>query len=193
MRSAIRARILLAAGLLAGAAAVGDADNGAHFAEQLANLEADINDNHVQLQGLEELYKQNTQIIAQSIREVQKFQQEFEQVKVRVAVGRSLENLATLMKGSITELQGMMGGELSQSMQQLRQSAAGGEGQMRATIDLAKEMGSSIQRQQDMRKARGAQLFEEYKRKMGMVQAEAGAAPAAAEAPKDNRQKIAEK
>ncbi len=178
-------------GLLSGAAAVGDADNGAHFAEQLANLEADINDNNVQLQGLEELYKQNTQIIAQSIREVQKFQQEFEQVKVRVAVGRSLENLATLMKGSITELQGMMGGELSQSMQQLRQSAAGGEGQMRATIDLAKEMGSSIQRQQDMRKARGAQLFEEYKRKMGMVQAEA--APAAAEAPKDNRQKIAEK
>ena len=73
-------------GLLAGAAAVGDADNGAHFAEQLANLEADINDNNVQLQGLEELYKQNTQIIAQSIREVQKFQQEFEQVKVRVAV-----------------------------------------------------------------------------------------------------------
>ena len=180
-------------GLLSGAAAVGDADNGAHFAEQLANLEADINDNNVQLQGLEELYKQNTQIIAQSIREVQKFQQEFEQVKVRVAVGRSLENLATLMKGSITELQGMMGGELSQSMQQLRQSAAGGEGQMRATIDLAKEMGSSIQRQQDMRKARGAQLFEEYKRKMGMVQAEAAAAPAAAEAPKDSRQKIAEK
>lgn len=180
-------------GLLSGAAAVGDADNGAHFAEQLANLEADINDNNVQLQGLEELYKQNTQIIAQSIREVQKFQQEFEQVKVRVAVGRSLENLATLMKGSITELQGMMGGELSQSMQQLRQSAAGGEGQMRATIDLAKEMGSSIQRQQDMRKARGAQLFEEYKRKMGMVQAEAAAAPATAEAPKDNRQKIAEK
>ena len=124
---------------------------------------------------------------------MQKFQQEFEQVKVRVAVGRSLENLATLMKGSITELQGMMGGELSQSMQQLRQSAAGGEGQMRATIDLAKEMGSSIQRQQDMRKARGAQLFEEYKRKMGMVQAEAAAAPAAAEAPKDSRQKIAEK
>lgn len=180
-------------GLLSGAAAVNDAENGAHFAEQLANLEQDIDDNHVQLQGLEELYKQNTQIIAQSIREVQKFQQEFEQVKVRVAVGRSLENLATLMKGSITELQGMMGGELSQSMQQLRQSAASGEGQMRATIDLAKEMGSSIQRQQDMRKARGAQLFEEYKRKMGMVQAEAAAAPSAAEAPAAARQKIAEK
>ena len=180
-------------GLLSGAAAANDADNGAHFAEQLANLEQDIADNNVQLQNLEELYKQNTQIIAQSIREVQKFQQEFEQVKVRVAVGRSLENLATLMKGSITELQGMMGGELSQSMQQLRQSAASGEGQMRATMDLAKEMGSSIQRQQDMRKARGAQLFEEYKRKMGMVQAEAAPPATSAEAPKENRQKIAEK
>ena len=117
--------------------------------------------------------------------------QEFEQVKVRVAVSRSLENLATLMKGSITELQGMMGGELSQSMQQLRQSAASGEGQMRATMDLAKEMGSSISRQQDMRKARGNQLFEEYKRKMGMVQAEA--APSAATPQKESRQKIAEK
>ena len=180
-------------GMLSAAAAANDEGNGAHFAEQLADLEATLDENNAQLRSLEELYQQNTQIIAQSIREVQKFQQEFEQVKVRVAVGRSLENLATLMKGSITELQGMMGGELSQSMQQLRQSAAGGEGQMRATIDLAKEMGSSIQRQQDMRKARGAQLFEEYKRKMGMVQAEAAAAPAAAEAPKDSRQKIAEK
>jgi hypothetical protein len=43
-----------------------------------------------------------------------------------------------------------------------------------------------------MRKARGAQLFEEYKRKMGMVQAEA-AAPVAPAAQKDSRQKIAEK
>ncbi|MFH0880512.1 MAG: hypothetical protein V2A34_12420 [Lentisphaerota bacterium] len=178
-------------GLLSAAAAANDQENGAHYAEQLADLEQDINDNNAQLQSLEELYKQNTQIIAQSIREVQRFQQEFEQVKVRVAVSRSLENLATLMKGSITELQGMMGGELSQSMQQLRQSAAGGEGQMRATMDLAKEMGSSIQRQQDMRKARGAQLFDEYKRKMGMVQPEAAAAAPAAQ--KETRQKIAEK
>jgi len=77
-------------------------------------------------------------------------------------------------------------------MQQLRQSAAAGEGQMRATLDLAKEMGSNIQRQQDMRKARGNLLFQEYKKKMGMVQPEAAAAPAAAPAPPE-RQKIAEK
>ena len=116
---------------------------------------------------------------------------EFETVKARVAVGRSLENLAGLMKGSITELQGMMGGELSQSMQQLRQSAASGEGQMRATLDLAKEMGSNVQRQQEMRKARGAVLFQEYKKKMGLVQSDAAPAPQASPA-QPERQKIAE-
>jgi hypothetical protein len=94
------------------------------------------------------------------------------------------------MKGSIGELQGMMGGELGQSMQQLRQSAAGGEGQMRATLDLAKEMGSSIQRQQEMKKARGAMLFKEYQKKMGMVQPEAATTDAAAPSPQ--RQKIGE-
>src|SRR6185295_10998001 len=172
--------------------AANDEANGAAYAEQLASLEADLNDNRSQLQGLEELYKQNTLVLANSLREIQRFQREFEQVKVKVAVGRSLENLAGLMKGSITELQGMMGGELGQSMQQLRQSAASGEGQMRATLDLAKEMGSNVQRQQDMRKARGAMLFQEYKKKMGMVQAEAAPATPAAN-PNPERQKIAKK
>jgi hypothetical protein len=95
------------------------------------------------------------------------------------------------MKGSISELQGMMGGELSQSMQQLRQSAAAGEGQMRATLDLAREMGSNIARQQETRRSRGALLFSEYKKKMGMVQPDAAAPEKSAPAP-ENRQKIAE-
>lgn len=179
-------------GLIQAAIAANDEANGAHYAEQLADMEQDLNDNVAQLKSLEDLYQQNTQIIAQSLREIQKFQRDFEQVKVRVAVGRNLEQLAGLMKGSITELQGMMGGELSQSMQQLRQSAAAGEGQMRATLDLAKEMGSNIQRQQEMRKARGNLLFQEYKKKMGMVQADAATPPTSAP-PKEERQKIAEK
>lgn len=178
-------------GLLRAAVAANDEVNGAHYAEQLAELEGDLKDNEAQLQNLEELYRQNTQIIAQSLREIQKFQREFEAVKARVAISRSLEGLATMMKTSITELQGMMGGEVSQSMQQLRESAARGEGQMRATLDLAKEMGSNISRQQEMRQARGKMLFDEYKKKMGMVQSDA--TPAAAPAPpKDERQKIAE-
>ena len=64
------------------------------------------------------------------------------------------------------------------------QSAASGEGQMRATLDLAKEMGSGISRQQEMRKARGAMLFQEYKKKMGMVQPRAARAQAQAAPPR---------
>ena len=179
-------------GMLQAAAAANDEANGAHYAEELASIEQELNENQAQLRNLEELYQQNTQIIAQSLREIQKFQREFEAVKAKVAIGRSLENLAAMMKGSITELQGMIGGEMGQSMQQLRQSAASGEGQMRATLDLAKEMGSNISRQQEMRKARGAALFQEYKKKMGLVQAEAAAAAQPAAAPPE-RQKIAEK
>jgi len=179
-------------GMLQAAAAANDEANGAHYAEELAAMEADLKDNQVQLQSLEELYQQNTQVIAQSLREIQKFQREFEAVKAKVAIGRSLENLAGMMKNSITELQGMMGGEMGQSMQQLRQAAAGGEGQMRATLDLAREMGSGVARQQEMRKARGSMLFQEYKKKMGMVQPEA-AVSATQAAPKPvEKQKIAE-
>jgi predicted RNase H-like nuclease (RuvC/YqgF family) len=181
-------------GMLQAAAAANDEANGAHYAEELSSLEQDLTENKSQADSLEQLYKQNTEIIGQSLREIQKFQREFEAVKARVAIGRSLKSLAGMMKSSITELQGMMGGEMGQSMQQLRQSAAGGEGQMRATLDLAKEMGSGISRKQEMRKARGALLFQEYKKKMGMVQPEVAAtAPSAQTAPKpQEKQKIAE-
>jgi hypothetical protein len=175
-------------GLLQAAAAANDEDNGAHYAEELANIDQDIADNQAQLDGLEQLYKQNTEIIANSLREVQKFQREFETLKSRVAVSKSLEGLATMMKGSIGELQGMVGGEMGQSMEQLRQSAASGEGQMRATMDLAKEMGSGLARQQEMRKARGKMLFEEFKKKQNLVQPETQQTPAA----QPERQKIAE-
>ncbi|HWQ90729.1 MAG TPA: hypothetical protein VN673_03580 [Clostridia bacterium] len=176
--------------LLQAAAATNDEANGAHYAEELATVESDLNENLAQADSLEQLYKQNTSIIAESLREIQRFQREFEATKAKVAIGRSLENLAGMMKSSITELQGMMGGELAQSMQQLRQSAASGEGQMRATLDLAKEMGSNISRQQEARKMRGNMLFQEYKKKMGMVQPEA-AQPQPSTPPE--RQKIPEK
>ncbi len=176
--------------LLRAAAAAGDEDNGAHYAEELAQIEQDIADNTEQVNNLEALYKQNTDIIATSIKEIQKFEREFEQTKARVAVSKQLESLSGLMKSSVTELQGVLGGETAQSMQQLRESAAKGEGQMRATMDIAKEVGSGIARQQEMKKARGKMLFDQYKQKMGMVQPDA-AAPTP-EAPAPERQKIAE-
>ncbi len=178
--------------LLQAAAAANDEANGAHYAEELATLEADLNDNKSQADSLEQLYKQNTEIIAESLREIQRFQREFETVKAKVAIGRSLDSLAGMMKSSITELQGMMGGEMGQSMQQLRQSAASGEGQMRATLDLAKEMGSGVSRQQEARKLRGSALFQEYKKKMGMVQPEVAASTQPAATP-PARQQIPEK
>jgi hypothetical protein len=179
-------------GLLQAAAAANDEANGAHYAEELAAMDQDLNDNRAQADSLEQLYKQNTAIIAESLREIQRFQREFDTVKTRASIGRSLENLAGMMKSSISELQGMMGGELSQSMQQLRQSAAAGEGQMRATLDLAKEMGSGISLQQEARKTRGALLFQEYRKKMGLVQPEVSASPTEPSAP-PQRQKIPEK
>jgi len=179
--------------LLQAAAAANDEANGSHYAEELATLEQDLKENQSQADNLEQLYQQNTGIIAESLREIQRFQREFEAVKAKVAIGRSLEGLAGMMKSSINELQGMMGGEMGQSMQQLRQSAAAGEGQMRATLDLAKEMGSGIARQQEARKARGAVLFQEYKKKMGMVQPEAAATAQPAVTTPPERQKIAEK
>jgi len=112
-------------GMLQAAVAANDEANGAHYAEELATLEQDLADNKSQADSLEQLYQQNTEIIAQSLREIQKFQRDFESVKAKVAIGRSLESLAGMMKSSITELQGMMGGEMGQSMQQLSQSAAG--------------------------------------------------------------------
>src|SRR5437762_12985235 len=180
-------------GMLQAAVAANDEANGAHYAEELATIEQDLADNKTQLDSLEQLYRQNTEIIAQSLREIQKFQREFEAVKAKVAIGRSLENLAGMMKNSITELQGMMGGEMGQSMQQLRQAAPAGGGKMRATDDLAKEMGSGTSRQQEMRKARGAMLFQEYKKKMGLVQSDAAAASAPVPEKQPERQKIAEK
>lgn len=153
-------------GMLKAAASQNDEANGAQYAEQLAGLEADIRDNEGQLESMETLYKANTETIANSIREIQNFQREFERVKAKVAISRSMEGLANMMKSSITELQGMASGEMGKSMDELRKAAANGEGQMRATMDLAKEMGADIRNRQDARKARGSMLFKEYQAKM---------------------------
>ena len=79
---------------------------------------------------------------------------------------------------------------MSKSMDQLRQSAAGGVGQMTATMDLAKSMGSDIQRQQEARKIRGKALFEQFKQKSAaQISTEAAATQASPTTPE--RQKIA--
>jgi hypothetical protein len=175
--------------LLQAAANANDEANGAQYAEELANLDSDIKENNNQLQLIQDTYKQNVEIIANSLREIQKFQRDFERVKTQVAIGNNMKNLAGLMQSSITELQGM-GGEMSKSMDQLRQSAAGGMGQMTATVDLAKSMGSDIQRQQEARKIRGKALFEQFKQKSVAGVSTEATAPQVSPAPPE-RQKIA--
>ena len=151
--------------LLQAAANANDEANGAQYAEELANLESDIKDNTNQLQVIEETYKQNVEIIANSLREIQKFQRDFERVKTQVAIGKNMQNLSGLMQSSIQELQGM-GGEMSKSM------------------------GSDIQRQQDARKLRGKALFDQFKQKSAAGVNESAPAPKQSDPPAPERQKI---
>jgi hypothetical protein len=177
--------------MLDAAVAQNDEANGAEYAERLADKEADLATNTEQLKTLDEQYKVNTQIIAESLRQMQKFEREFQATKARVAVSRNLQNLAGLMKSSISELQGMVGGEMSEAMNRMKQAAASGEGQMQATLDLAKEMGSNIRVQQDARKARGKALFEQYKQKHSVgVQSSETQTQAEAESNTPAREKI---
>jgi hypothetical protein len=150
------------------AALAKDAVNGAHYAEELAIVEDEIATADAALGNFEGLYRQNTEIIANSLREIRAFTSDFEAIKAKAAVGRSLEQLASLMKVSITELQGMMGDDVNRSLQQMRDRAAGGEGHLRASLDLAKEFGADFKRQQDERRARGAALFRAYQEQTGL-------------------------
>ncbi len=58
--------------MLQAAANANDEANGAQYAEELANLESDMKENNNQLQVIQDTYKQNTEIIANSLREIQK-------------------------------------------------------------------------------------------------------------------------
>src|SRR2546425_10152093 len=79
-------------GMLQAAAAANDDANGAHYAEELATLEQDLGENKTQLDSLEQLYKQNTEIIAQSLREIQKVQRAVGAGKARGSLRGTLGN-----------------------------------------------------------------------------------------------------
>lgn len=89
--------------MLQAAANANDEANGAQYAEELANLESDLKENNGQLQIIQDTYKQNTEIIANSLREIQKFQRDFERVKTQVAIGNNMRNLSGLMQSSIAD------------------------------------------------------------------------------------------
>lgn len=175
--------------MLSVAASQNNEQQGALYADQLASLEQDLRDNQEQLKMLEDSYKQNTEIIANSLREIRKFELDFQRTKTKVAIGQQMESLAGLMKSSISELQGMVGGEMGQAMDELKNVAASGQGQMIATLDLAKEMGANIRMKQEAKMERGKMLFKEWQAKHGHVQAEAS--PTTSEVKPKEKQKIA--
>src|SRR5208337_4362095 len=67
--------------LLQAAANANDEANGAQYAEELAAVEQELSENQTQLKMLQDTYAQNTEVIANSLREIQKFQRDFERLK----------------------------------------------------------------------------------------------------------------
>ncbi len=152
------------------AAQTSDEANGAHYAELLDNVQQEIARNKEQLAQYDIVYKNNVQIIATSLKEIERYQREFEMMKARVKTSAAQRGLAELVKNSIQELQGMS--EVGQAMGRMKERAASGEGQMAATIDLATAMGKNVAADQSVRNARGRALFEQFKQTGTLTNAE---------------------
>ena len=130
-------------GLLQAAAAANDEGNGAHFAEELGAIEGEITENKSQLESLEVLYKQNTEIIANSLREIQNSSAS-SAVKARSPSAVPQNLLAD--EGSISDARG--GGRRAGPVDAATPPvAAGGEG--RPPPSTSRGDGFSIQRQQE--------------------------------------------
>jgi len=166
------------------AAQTNDEQNGAHFAELLDNVQQEIARNKEQMAQYEIVYKNNVQIIANSLREIERYQREFEMMKARVKTSEAQKGLADLVKNSIQELQGMS--EVGQAMGRMKERAAAGEGHMAATIDLANAMGKNVASDQAARNARGKALFEQFKQSGTLTN------PEVTEAKPAERQKVSE-
>lgn len=171
------------------AADTNDEATGAHIAELLDNVQHELARNKEQLAQYEQVYQTNVQIIANSIKEIERYQREFEMMKARVKSSEVQKGLAELMKNSIQELQGMS--DVGAAMNRMKTRAAEGEGQMSATIDLAAAMGKNVASAQEARQARGKALFAQFKANGKLTNPEV-AQPATTEAKPAERQKVSE-
>ena len=193
LRQQIREEDIRAASLTAElqlAADRNDEAEGADLAERLDLLNGEMATNKEQLATLEGVYNQNLDIIANSLREVQKLHREFIATRAQVKSSESLKGLANNIQNSITELQGMTEG--GQAMQRMKERAASGQGQLKATTDLAARMGASVLQTQNARQARGKALFNQFKAKGTLTNTEAAASVATPESKPAERQKISE-
>lgn len=164
------------------AAKKNDEVNGAHFAEQLADLDTDLKDNNDQLTAMLAAADQNTEIMAETHRQIRKYEADFNRYKAKVAMSSQMVAMNEMLKSANETLSGVFGGELGRAMDGLKQASVEGQGQIEATRDLSKKLGNDISYKTAERQARGQALFAEFKAKMQQgqdPQVVAAAAPAA--------------
>ncbi|MFA7344876.1 MAG: hypothetical protein WC003_11270 [Terrimicrobiaceae bacterium] len=172
------------------AAAENDEARGADLAERLDRANSELQINTEQMTTLEGLYRQNLDVIANSLRETERLQAEFKTLQAQNKNSKMLEQRAEQIQNSIAQLRQMT--DTGQALERMRERAAKGQGRFTATMDLAKKMGANIAQSQKERSARGRALFEQFKAKGTLTNPEVAPATTEAEPKPTERQKISE-
>jgi hypothetical protein len=141
-----------------------DEVNGPVYANTIAKLTSDISDNELQLQTLSDGYKENTKLIAEQTKQIQKDLQEYQQLKAKVAISATLEAAANDLMGSLQAFQGI-GSESAEVLERMRTRALTGQSKMAAVKDVASALGSSIDARAAKEAAVGRSLWEAAKAK----------------------------
>lgn len=141
-----------------------DEVNGPTYANAIAKLTSEISENELQLQTLSDGYKENTKLIAEQTRQIQKDLQEYEQLKAKVAISQTLEAAANDLMGSLQSFQGI-GSESAEVLDRIRTRALAGQSKMAAVKDIASALGSSVDARIAKEAAVGRSLWETAKAK----------------------------
>lgn len=170
-----------------------DEVNGPVYANSIAKVSSEISDNEMQMQTLSDGYKENTKLIAEQTRQIQKDLQDYEQLKAKVAISATLEAAANDLMGSLQVFQGI-GSESAEVLERMRTRALAGQSKMAAVKDIATALGSTVDAKMAKEAAIGRSLWETAKAKAASDKSAAAVAPAPTASTNNNnnddRQKI---
>lgn len=141
-----------------------DEVNGPTYANAIAKLTSEIEDNETQMRTLSDGYKENTKLIAEQTRQIQKDLQDYEQLKAKVAISATLEAAANDLMGSMQVFQGI-GSESAEVLERMRTRALAGQSKMAAVKDVASALGSTVDARLAKEAAIGRSLWESAKAK----------------------------
>jgi phage shock protein A len=141
-----------------------DEVNGPSYANSIAKLTNEIADNELQMQTLSDGYKENTKLIAEQTKQIQKDLQDYTQLKAKVAISATLEAAANDLMGSLQSFQGI-GSESAEVLERMRTRALAGQSKMAAVKDVAAALGSSADARMAKENAIGRSLWETAKAK----------------------------